>query len=156
MLKTAIGQPREVLSCKLGQEEYGINILAVQELRGYDAVTRIANAPEFVKGVINLRGVIVPIIDLRIKFGLLNPTYDTFTVVVIINLPGRTAGIVVDSVSDVVELSPEQIKPAPELVSSADDAYILGLATLEERILILVDIEKLLSSSEIEHIQIAA
>lgn len=156
MLKTAIGQPREVLSCKLGQEEYGINILAVQELRGYDAVTRIANAPEFVKGVINLRGVIVPIIDLRIKFGLLNPKYDTFTVVVIINLPGRTAGIVVDSVSDVVELSAEQIKPAPELVSSAGDAYILGLATLEERILILVDIEKLLSSSEIEHIQIAA
>ena len=156
MLTAASGELQEVLSFKLGQEEYGIEILAVQELRGYDAVTRIANAPDFVMGVINLRGVIVPIIDLRIKFGLIDPTNDPFTVVVIINLPDRKAGIVVDSVSDVVGLSPEQIKPAPKLVSNVGGSYIVGIATLEDRMLILVDIEKLLSSSNIELTQLAA
>lgn len=138
----------EFLSFTLGQEEYGIDIPKVQELRGYDTVTRIANAPAFVKGVINLRGVIVPIIDMRIKFNLVQVNYDTFTVVIILNMASRVMGMVVDSVSDVITLSPEQIKPAPEMGSVLDTDYLIGLGTLDERMLILVDIEKLMSSDE--------
>jgi purine-binding chemotaxis protein CheW len=138
----------EVLAFTLGQEEYGIDIQKVQELRGYDTVTRIANAPEHIKGVVNLRGIIVPIIDMRIKFNLGTPTYDQFTVVIILNLASRIMGMVVDSVSDVITLKPEQIKPAPEMGSVLDTGYLIGLGTLDERMLILVDIDKLMSSDE--------
>jgi purine-binding chemotaxis protein CheW len=138
----------EFLSFTLGQEEYGIDIQKVQELRGYDTVTRIANAPEHIKGVVNLRGIIVPIIDMRIKFNLGAPTYDQFTVVIILNIGNRVMGMVVDSVSDVITLTPEQIKPAPEMGSVLDTEYLIGLGTLDERMLILVDLEKLMSSDE--------
>ncbi|WP_350282302.1 chemotaxis protein CheW [Nitrosomonas sp.] len=138
----------EFLIFRLGKEEYGIEILKVQEIRGYDAITRIANAPEFIKGVINLRGVIVPIVDMRIKFNLGDAHYDQFTVVIILNLSGRVIGIVVDGVSDVINLSTEQLRPAPEFGGVIDTEYIIGLGTMEERMLILVDIEKLMSSSE--------
>ena len=138
----------EFLAFTLGQEEYGIDIQKVQELRGYDAVTRIANAPEHIKGVVNLRGIIVPIIDMRIKFNLGTPTYDQFTVVIILNTASRVMGMVVDSVSDVITLSPEQIKPAPEMGSVLDTNYLIGLGTLDDRMLILVDIEKLMTSAE--------
>ncbi|MFZ2389395.1 MAG: chemotaxis protein CheW, partial [Polaromonas sp.] len=127
----------------------GIDIQKVQELRGYDAVTRIANAPEHIKGVVNLRGIIVPIIDMRIKFNLGTPRYDQFTVVIILNIASRVMGMVVDSVSDVITLSPEQIKPAPAMGSVLDTDYLIGLGTLDERLLILVDIDKLMSSDEI-------
>lgn len=132
----------EVLAFKLGQEEYGIAILTVQEIRGYEAVTRIANAPDFIKGVVNLRGVIVPIVDMRIKFNLANPTYDATTVVIVLNLGKTTVGMVVDSVSDVVNLDPEQIRPTPDLGSAVGADNLLGLATLGERLLILVDIAR--------------
>ena len=138
----------EVLAFTLGQEEYGIDILKVQEIRGYDAVTKIANAPEFIKGVINLRGVIVPIVDMRIMFNLGEPSYDQFTVVIILNIGSRVVGMVVDSVSDVITLSAEQIKPAPEMGTTMKSDYLLGLGTLEERMLILVDIDLLMSSSD--------
>ncbi|MDO9419626.1 MULTISPECIES: chemotaxis protein CheW [Herminiimonas] len=138
----------EFLAFTLGKEEYGIDILKVQEIRGYEAVTRIANAPEFVKGVVNLRGIIVPIVDMRIKFNLGEPTYDQFTVVIILNISGRVVGMVVDSVSDVITLSPEQIKPAPEMGTAFNTDYLIGLGTLDERMLILVDIDKLMSSEE--------
>jgi purine-binding chemotaxis protein CheW len=138
----------EVLAFTLGQEEYGIDIQKVQELRGYDTVTRIANAPEHIKGVVNLRGIIVPIIDMRIKFNLGTPTYDQFTVVIILNIGSRVMGMVVDSVSDVITLKPEQIKPAPEMGSVLDTGYLIGLGTIDARMLILVDIDKLMSSSE--------
>lgn len=138
----------EYLSFTLGQEEYGIDIQKVQELRGYDAVTRIANAPEHIKGVVNLRGIIVPIVDMRVKFNLGTPTYDQFTVVIILNIGSRVMGMVVDSVSDVITLTPEQIKPAPEMGSVLDTDYLIGLGTLDERMLILVDLEKLMSSDE--------
>ena len=107
------GTGNEFLAFTLGREEYGIDILQVQEIRGYEPVTRIANAPDFIKGVVNLRGTIVPIVDMRIKFNLGTPTYDQFTVVIILNIAGRVVGMVVDSVSDVITLTPEQIKPAP-------------------------------------------
>src|SRR5512137_1011269 len=111
----AASQGRELLTFTLGSEEYGIDILKVQEIRGYDTVTHIANAPEFIKGVINLRGVIVPIVDMRIKFKVGEPTYNEFTVVIIMNVLEKIVGMVVDGVSDVVALSQEQIKPAPEM-----------------------------------------
>jgi len=146
----------EYLTFTLGKEEYGIDILKVQEIRGYDAVTHIANAPEFIKGVVNLRGVIVPIVDMRIKFKVGEPTYNDFTVVIIMNVLGRIIGMVVDGVSDVVALSPEQIKEAPEMGSSMDTDYITGLGTLNDQMLILVDIERLMSSEEMQVMEQAA
>lgn len=138
----------EFLAFTLGNEEYGIDILKVQEIRGYEAVTRIANAPDFLKGVINLRGIIVPIVDMRIKFNLGEPTYDQLTVVIILNIGVRVVGMVVDSVSDVMTLLPEQVRPAPEMNTTFNSDFLIGLGTLEERMLILVDIEKLMSSPE--------
>ncbi len=138
----------EFLTFRLGGEEYGIEILKVQEIRGYDSITQIANAPEFIKGVVNLRGIIVPIVDMRIKFRLGTADYDQFTVVIILNVAGRVMGIVVDGVSDVLTLEAEQIRPTPGLGSVIDTEYIMGLGTVEERMLILIDIEKLMGSSE--------
>jgi purine-binding chemotaxis protein CheW len=139
---------QEYLAFTLGKEEYGIDILKVQEIRGYETVTRIANAPDFIKGVVNLRGIIVPIVDMRIKFHLGEPTYDQFTVVIILNVAGRVVGMVVDSVSDVTTLSPEQIKPAPEMGTALNTDYLIGLGTIDQRMLILVDIDKLMSSAD--------
>ena len=145
---TAASSKLEFLSFRLGDEEYGIDIQKVQELRGYDAVTRIANASAFIKGVVNLRGIIIPIIDMRIKFDLGEPSYDEFTVVIVLNIRGRVVGMVVDSVSDVITLSAEQIKPAPEMGSTLDTDYLIGLGTLDQRMIILLDIERLMSSEE--------
>jgi purine-binding chemotaxis protein CheW len=140
----------EYLTFVLGNEFYGLDILKVQEIRGYDAVTKIANTPDFIKGVINLRGLIVPIVDLRIKFNLGSVTYDALTVVIILNLGGRVAGIVVDGVSDVMNLPDNQIRVVPDIVASIDTKYITGLATVEEKMLVLVDIEHLMTSPEME------
>jgi purine-binding chemotaxis protein CheW len=143
---------RELLTFRLGAEEYGIEILKVQEIRGYEQPTRIANAPSFIKGVVNLRGVIVPIVDLRMKFGLAEAEYNSFTVVIILNVAARTVGIVVDSVSDVIELGREQVRPAPEFSGAVDAGYITGLGSLKqgdaERMLILVDIERLMTGAD--------
>ncbi|ALV92577.1 MULTISPECIES: chemotaxis protein CheW [Pantoea] len=141
-----VGQ--EFLVFTLGDEEYGIDILKVQEIRGYDQVTRIANTPEFIKGVTNLRGVIVPIIDLRVKFAQQDVEYNENTVVIVLNLEHRVVGIVVDGVSDVLSLTQDQIRPAPEFAVTMSTEYLTGLGALGERMLILVDIEKLLSSEE--------
>jgi purine-binding chemotaxis protein CheW len=150
----------EFLTFRLGEEEYGIDILRVQEIRSYEPPTRIANAPSFIKGVVNLRGVIVPIIDLRLKLACEKVEYNGFTVVVVLNVRGRVVGAVVDSVSDVLELSKEQIKPAPQMNSSVDASFITGIGTIKntqvtegsatdaERMLILMDIEALMSSAE--------
>jgi len=153
--KAAAGASRELLTFTLGNEEYGIDILKVQEIRGYDAVTTIANAPEFIKGVINLRGIIVPIVDMRIKFKLGNVSYDETTVVIILNVANRVVGMVVDGVSDVTTLSPEEVKPAPEFGAGLDTQYLLGLGTLDERMIILVDIEKLMKSRDMELTEVA-
>nr|WP_311527219.1 chemotaxis protein CheW [uncultured Ralstonia sp.] len=138
----------EYLAFTLGREEYGIDILKVQEIRGYETVTRIANAPDFIKVVINLRGIIVPIVDLRIKFQLDRVEYNQYTVVIILNLMDRVVGIVVDGVSDVLTLQSQQIKPAPEFSGALDTEYIRGLGSIDERMLILVDIERLLMSAD--------
>ena len=146
----------EYLTFTLGKEEYGIDILKVQEIRGHEAVTRIANAPPFIKGVINLRGVIVPIVDLRIKFNLGDPSYDQFTVVIILNIGKRVVGIVVDGVSDVIQLNSDSLHPPPEFGSILDTRFILGLGTVEERMIIMVDIEQLMTSQEMALVESAA
>jgi purine-binding chemotaxis protein CheW len=142
----------EFLTFRLGAEEYGIDILRVQEIRSYEQPTRIANAPSFIKGVVNLRGVIVPIVDLRMKLGCDSAEYNTFTVVIVLNVKGRVVGAVVDSVSDVLELSRETIKPAPEMSSAVDAGFITGIGAVKngdtERMLILMDIESLMASAE--------
>jgi purine-binding chemotaxis protein CheW len=139
---------REFLAFKLGAEEYGIDILRVQEIRSYEAPTRIANAPAFIKGVINLRGVIVPIVDMRIKFALAAASYDAFTVVIILNIGQRVVGMVVDAVSDVITLAPEQLRPVPEFSSAIATDHLLAIGAVDERMLILVDIEKLMTSPD--------
>jgi len=148
--EAASQQMNEFLTFRLGAEEYGIDILKVQEIRGYDseAITQIANSPDFIKGVVNLRGIIVPIIDMRIKFMLGNADYDQFTVVIILNVGGRVMGIVVDGVSDVISLDMENVRPTPEFGSIIDTKYITGLGTIDDRMLIMVDIEKLMNSED--------
>jgi purine-binding chemotaxis protein CheW len=140
----------EYLTFRLGAEEYAIDILKVQEIRGYDHVTRIANTPEFIKGVINLRGTIVPIVDLRIKFALGSAEYNQFTVVIILSMAKRVVGVVVDSVSDVISLSGEQIRPAPDFSGTVNTKFIRGLASMEERMIIVTDIEKLMAGRDME------
>lgn len=149
--KPAMGvaaERQEFLTFTLGKEEYGVEILKVQEIRSYEQVTTIANAPEFIKGVVNLRGIIVPVVDMRIKFNLGKAEYDQFTVVIILNVAGRVVGMVVDGVSDVISLGAEQMRPAPDFSSTFDTKYITGLGTLDERMLILVDIEKLMGAAD--------
>jgi purine-binding chemotaxis protein CheW len=141
---------REFLTFRLGAEEYGIEILKVQEIRGWEVPTAIAGTPEFIKGVINLRGTIVPIVDLRLKFGLEKVSYDEFTVVIILSVARRVVGIVVDSVSDVVTLAPQQIRPSPEFGAAVEARFITGLGTLGERMLVLADIERLMTSRDMQ------
>jgi purine-binding chemotaxis protein CheW len=147
---TAMGG--EFLTFRLGAEEYGIDILKVQEIRSYETPTRIANAPGFIKGVVNLRGVIVPIVDLRLKLACESAEYNDFTVVIVLNVKGRVVGAVVDSVSDVLALDKNTIKPAPEMSSAVDTRFITGIGCVkngdEERMLILMDIEGLMASDE--------
>ncbi len=142
------GIASEFLTFTLGPEEYAIDILKVQEIRGYEQPTKIANTPDFIKGVVNLRGAIVPIVDLRIKFQVGTADYTPFTVVIVLNVSGRVIGIVVDGVSDVTAMTQDQIRPAPEFAATVDTKYIVGLGTVEERMLIVVDINRLLLSPE--------
>ncbi|PKF62204.1 chemotaxis protein CheW [Psychromonas sp. psych-6C06] len=144
------------LTFTLGEEEYGIDILTVQEIRGYDSVTTIANMPDFIKGVINLRGIIVPIVDMRIKFSLGEVTYNEMTVVIILNVAERVVGMVVDGVSDVISLNESQIKDAPEFGAVLDTQYIRGLGVIDERMLILIDIENLMTSKEMALVEALA
>lgn len=139
---------REFLAFKLASEEYGIDILRVQEIRSYEQPTRMANAPEFIKGVINLRGVIVPIIDMRLKFKLEQVNYDNFTVVIVLNIGKQVIGMVVDGVSDVITLTPGQLHPVPEFSSAIDSNHVMAIGSVQDRMLILLDIEKLMSGAE--------
>ena len=152
------GEPsgQEFLVFTLGDEEYGIDILKVQEIRGYDQVTRIANTPDFIIGVTNLRGVIVPIVDLRVKFSQQDVEYNDNTVVIVLNFGQRVVGIVVDGVSDVLSLVSDQIRPAPEFAVTLSTEYLTGLGAIGDRMLILVNIEKLLNSDEMALLDIAA
>lgn len=147
---------QELLVFVLGGEEYAVDILKVQEIRSYSGVTRIANVPPVVKGVINLRGAIVPVVDMRVKFELEQTPYDEFTLMIILNLADRTVGMIVDGVSDVILLSEDQIRPVPELGAELDADYITGIGVIEERMLILVDIEQLMQSEDMALVTAAA
>jgi purine-binding chemotaxis protein CheW len=139
---------REFLTFKLGAEEYGVDILRVQEIRSYEEPTRIANAPDCVKGVVNLRGLIVPIVDLRLKFNLARADYDSFTVVIVLNVARRVVGVVVDGVSDVITLKAEQLHPVPGFNAAVESDHLLAIGSVDDRMLILLDIEKLMASPE--------
>ncbi len=139
----------QYLTLRLGGEEYAIDILRVQEIRSFEEPTRMVNSPSFVKGVINLRGVIVPIADLRLKLNIATVEYTEFTVVIILNIHGSVVGAVVDGVSDVVTLSAEEIKPAPQFDASVDSRFILGLVKLAERTLIVMNVETLMGNAEL-------
>jgi purine-binding chemotaxis protein CheW len=152
----AIAARDEFLSFRLGAEEYAIDILQVREIRAHEPVTRIANAPDFIRGVINLRGTIVPIVDLRVKFGHANTGFDALTVVIILNIADRLMGIVVDAVSDVVGLLPGEIHAAPDMALSMDSGFIRGLAPLEGRMLIVMDIARLMTSRDMALVSTAA
>lgn len=143
----ALTQIREFLAFKIADEEYGVDILRVQEIRSYEKPTAIANAPEHLKGVVNLRGVIVPIIDLRIKLGEAVVQYDHLTVVIVMSIGQRVVGAVVDSVSDVLTLEPSQLRPVPALDANFDREHLLAIGSVEERMLILLDIEKFLADT---------
>ncbi len=138
---------KQFLTFRIGAEEYGIDILKVQEIRSYEAPTRIAHSPHFVKGVVNLRGVIVPIMDMRLRLGN-EATYNGFTVVIVLNIGNRVLGMVVDSVSDVLELPVDQIKAAPEISAAIDARHVTGLGKIGDRILILIDIHGMVTSPE--------
>jgi len=145
--------PSQFLSFRLDREEYGIDILRVQEIRSYETPTRIANAPHFIKGVVNLRGVIVPIVDLRLKLACETADYTDSTVVIVLNVRDRVIGAVVDSVSDVVVLDADSIKPAPEINALVDANYTIGIGCIKtgdvERMLILTDIDALMSGADL-------
>lgn len=138
----------QYLTLRLGGEEYAIDILRVQEIRSYEAPTRMVSAPPFIKGVINLRGVIVPIVDLRLKLNIDKVEYNEFTVVIILNVRGTVIGAVVDSVSDVVTLTTQMIKPAPQFEAAIESRFIVGLANVGERMLIVMNVEALMSNAE--------
>lgn len=143
-----IDQLCDYLTFTLGAEEYAINILTVQEIRAYGAVTSIANMPDFIKGVSNLRGVILPIVDMRIKFNSGDVTYNETTIVIVLNIANRLVGMVVDSVTDVISIGETDIKPPPEFGTLLDTQYIKGLGVIDERMLILINIEHLMTSEE--------
>jgi purine-binding chemotaxis protein CheW len=138
----------EFLAFKLGAEEYGIDILRVQEIRSYEPPTRIANVPPHVLGVVNLRGTIVPIVDMRVKFALECKAYDAFTVVIVLHIGARVVGMVVDGVSDVITLAQEQLRAVPEFDSTIDSEHLLAIGAVEDRMLILLDIERLMTSAD--------
>lgn len=140
---------REFLAFKLGREEYGIDILRVQEIRSYEQPTRMANAPSYILGVMNLRGVIVPIIDMRIKFGMDEVKYDNFTVVIVLNIGTQVVGMVVDAVSDVIALTPEQQRPVPDFSAAIDSKHVLAIGSVQDRMLVLLDIEKVMGSADV-------
>jgi len=145
---SAVAGGGQYLTLRLGGEEYAIDILRVQEIRSYEEPTRMVNAPGFVKGVVNLRGVIVPIVDLRLKLNLDKVEYNEFTVVIILNVHGTVIGVVVDAVSDVVTLAAQAIKPAPQFEAAIDARFITGLADVGDRMLIVMNIETLLGNAE--------
>lgn len=149
------GAAKEYLAFVLGEEHYTIDILGVQEIRGYSHVTHIANAPAHIKGILNLRGVIVPILDLRIRFGNANPTYNDQTIVIVLNVLNRVIGVVVDAVSDVVEIAAEDIMPPPQLGTAALTAHIVGVASRDERMLIVLDIAGVLADEDARQLDLA-
>jgi len=136
----------------LGDEEYGVDILKVQEIIGYKGFTKIPDVADYVKGVLNLRGTVVPVVDLRLKFKMPAKTYDKFTVIMIVVVDGRVMGIIVDAVSDVVNLGPNDIQPTPRIAAKIKTEFIKGMGRKDDNFIILLDIEKVLSLEELDEL----
>ena len=139
----------QYLTFRLDHEQYGVEILAVQEIKGYSAVTPIPHTPAHVKGAMNLRGQIIPVVDLRVKFGLTAAPYDQFTVIVIVRVGARTVGLLVDAVSDVLDLPTAEIQPAPDLGAAVDVRFLRGLARSGEQLVLLLDLPHVLNDDEL-------
>lgn len=148
--KTLQSGEEQFLTFRLNGQDYGMPILKVQEIKGWDKITPIPNSPAYIKGVLNLRGVIVPVIDLRLRFGLPEAERDAFTVVIVANVKGRLAGIVVDAVSDVINFSSEQLCDAPEYEGQQNREFIKGLAQVDGKLLVLLDIDRLASPDSLD------
>jgi len=146
----------QYLTFLLGDESYGFEILRVQEIKGYTGLTRIPNTPECIKGILNLRGTIVPIVDLRMKFGLEPIEYNKLTVIIVVEVCTRTMGIIVDEVSDVLSFPDKDIKPAPEFGRAVDVSYISGIGRIGEKLVTLLALDRLLSEDEVERVEVAA
>jgi purine-binding chemotaxis protein CheW len=146
--------PAQFLTFALGDEEYAVDVLRVQEIKGYSAVTPIPNAPHFIRGVMNLRGAVVPVIGLRETFGLAPMPYDTFSVIVVLTVGSRVIGLLVDSVADVVELEMDQIEMPPELGDRVDTSYISGVVHVGDKFTLVLSIEKILSGADILDAQV--
>lgn len=145
----------QYLTVNLAHEEYGIDILAVREIRGWSQVTRIPQAPHYVLGVLNLRGAIVPMLDLRLRFGLEREEYTQTTVTVIVTVAGRLFGVVVDGVSDVMDVSSDRIRPVPDMGTAVDTEYLKGLTSVAERMVLLLDVDKLLHPQDAQMLEAA-
>jgi purine-binding chemotaxis protein CheW len=139
----------QFLTFSLGQEEYGIELLKVQEIKGYSAITPIPNTPPYIKGVMNLRGAVIPIVDLRIRFGMEAIQYTQFNVIIVINVGAKVMGLLVDAVSDVLNVAPEDIRPAPDFGAHADTRFISGMASVGDKVAVLLDIDTLLSDADL-------
>ncbi len=147
--KLAASATLQFLTFALGAEEYGVEILKIQEIKGFSAITPLPNAPPYVKGVMNLRGTIVPIVDLRKKFGMPEEAYTAFTVIVVVQVQGQIMGFIVDAVSEVLTVSETDIQPTPDLHGQVDTTFLNGLAKTGEKLVILLDIDKVLTAGEI-------
>ncbi len=147
--------PLQQLTFALAGEEYGVDILAVREIRGWSHVTRIPQTPDYVLGVLNLRGAIVPVMDLRLRFGLVRENYNATTVVIIVAIGKRLFGIVVDGVSDVIDIDPAAVTPVPDLGAAVDTEYLQGFTTYDERMVMLLDVEKLMCSADVKTLDAA-
>ncbi len=140
----------QYLTVNIAEEEYGIDILSVREIRGWSSVTRIPQAPHYVLGVLNLRGAIVPVLDLRLRFGLSREEYNATTVTVIVTVAGRLFGIVVDAVSDVLDIENAQLRQVPDMGTAVDTEYLKGLTSIGERMILLLDTDKLLQPQDVQ------
>ena len=149
------GTGNQFVTFMLAGEEYGVDIMRVQEIIGYCRFTKIPNVADFIKGVLNLRGTVVPVVDLRIKFGMDEKEYDKYTVIMIVEVAGRVMGIIVDSVSDVVMLADEDIQPTPKFSTKIKTDFINGMGKQEDKFIILLDIDKVLSDEELEVVDAA-
>lgn len=151
-----VGDGTQFLTFSLGDELYGVDILRVQEIKGYTAVTKIPNTPPHIKGVLNLRGTIVPIIELRTKFGMPTISYTMFTVIVVVVVRDRVMGLVVDAVSDVLNIEHKDVQPPPEFGGSVDVTFLSGIGKSGDKLVSLLDIGRLLVDPAIKETVSAA
>jgi purine-binding chemotaxis protein CheW len=145
----------QYLTFTLGQEEYGVEILKVQEIKGYSAITPIPNTPSYIKGVMNLGGTIIPVVDLRAKFGMVATEYNQFTVIIVVRVGAKVMGVIVDAVSDVLNIPTTDIQAAPDFGAQVETRFISGMAKAGEKLVVLLEIEKIIGDDELAALDMA-